>query len=130
MCSSDLIVALWEKMLNLLPLKQKTMKYKEGIDYQFVDFNDSELTGIGLLIEDYKGVLYHYHKARVVEEGEIARLQFGYTIVNPGEHDIDTLTNDEKLHTIMGDILTDILLNEKQLNGQVRTNDSEESDSQ
>lgn len=105
-------------------------KYKEGIDYQFIDFNDSELTGIGLLIEEYKGVLYHYHKARVVEEGEIARLQFGYTIVNPGEHDIDTLTNDEKLHTIMGDILSEILLTKQTHDEQTRTDDTQEPDLQ
>ena len=104
--------------------------YKEGVDYQFVDFNDSELTGIGLLIEEYKGVLYHYHKAKVVEEGEIARLQFGYTIVNPGEHDIDNLTNDEKLHTIMGDILQQIVLNKAKADEQIRTDNSEEFDLQ
>ena len=100
-------------------------KYKEGIDYQFVDFNDSELTGIGLLMEGYKGVLYHYHKARVVEEGEISRLQFGYTIVNSGEHDIDALTKDEKLHTIMGDILSEILLTKQTYDEQTRTDDTQ-----
>lgn len=105
-------------------------KYKEGIDYQFIDFNDSELTGIGLLIDGYKGVLYHYHKARVVEEGEIARLQFGYTIVNPGEHDIDTLTNDEKFHTIMGDILSEILLTKQTHDEQTRTDNTQEPDLQ
>ena len=83
-------------------------KYKEDIDYKFVDFKDSDLTGIELLTENYKGVLYHYHKARVVEEGELAKLQFGFTIVHPGEYDIDDLTKDEELHTIMGDILTEL----------------------
>jgi hypothetical protein len=75
-------------------------------------------------MEKYKGVIYHYQKARVLEEGEFARLQFGYTIVHSGEHDIDDLTNDEKLHTIMGDILTIIL--EKQANEQARTNNNQE----
>jgi hypothetical protein len=102
-------------------------KYKEGVDYQFVDFNDSDLTGIGLLIEEYKGVLYHYHKARVVEEGELAKLQFGFTIVHPGEYDIDTLTNDEKLHTIMGDILTELIMTNK-YNEQTRTEHSQKPD--
>lgn len=115
-------------MQNLLWWKSKKKMYKEGVDYQFVDFNDSELTGIGLLIEEYKGVLYHYHKAKVVEEGEVARLQFGYTIVNPGEHDIDTLTSDEKLHTIMGDILTEILLKKQTHDEQIRTEHTQEPD--
>ena len=130
----SLIVALWEKILNLLPSKQKMKKYKEDIDYKFVDIDndmlEEKMTAIGLLIPEYQGVLYHYHRAKVVEEGEGARLQFGYTILESGEHDMDSLTKDEKLHTIMGDILTDILLNKKQINEQIRTDDSEEFDSQ
>jgi hypothetical protein len=59
---------------------------------------------------EYSDVVYHYNKARVVEEGEGARLQFGYTIVHPGKHDIDDFTKDEQLHTIMGDLLSIILM--------------------
>ena len=99
---------LWEKLLFW---KKKPKMLKEGIDFEFVEFKESDLTGIGLLLPEYKGVLYHYHRAKVVEEGELARLQFGYTIVNSGEHDIDDLTKDEKLHTIMGDLLSIILMN-------------------
>jgi len=102
-------------------------KYKEDIDFKFVDFKDSDLTGIELLTENYKGVLYHYHKARVVEEGELAKLQFGFTIVHPGEYDIDDLTKDEELHTIMGDILTELIMTNK-YNEQTRTNDTQEPD--
>jgi hypothetical protein len=79
-------------------------------------------------MDKYKGVIYHYQKVRVVEEGAIARLQFGYTLVHPGEHDIDDLTNDENLHTIMGDILTTIL--ETRANEQTRTDDNQEFDLQ
>ena len=102
-------------------------KYKEDIDYKFVDFKDSDLTGIELFTENYKGVLYHYHKARVVEEGELAKLQFGFTIVHPGEYDIDDLTKDEELHTIMGDILTELIMTNK-YNEQTRTDDTQEPD--
>ena len=102
-------------------------KYKEDIDYKFVDFKDSDLTGIELLTENYKGVLYHYHKARVVEEGELAKLQFGFTIVHPGEYDIDDLTKDEELHIIMGDILTELIMTNK-YNEQTRTDDTQEPD--
>ena len=118
---------LWEKLLFW---KKKSPKMlKEGVDFHYVDLDlvgeEGQLTGIGLMIKGYEGVLYHYQKARVVEEGEFARLQFGYTIVHPGEHDIDVLTNDENLHTIMGDILTLILT--AQANEQIRTIDSKES---
>ena len=102
-------------------------KYKEDIDFRFVDFKDSDLTGIELLTENYKGVLYHYHKARVVEEGKLAKLQFGFTVVHPGEYDIDDLTKDEELHTIMGDILTELIMTNK-YNEQTRTNDTQEPD--
>lgn len=110
---------LWEKLLFWK--KQKMLK--EGVDYHFFDFKDSDITGIELLMKEYKGVIYHYQKARVLEEGEFARLQFGYTIVHSGEHDIDDLTTDENLHTIMGDILTIIL--EKQANEQIRTDNNQ-----
>ena len=115
--------ALWEKMQFW---KKKPKMYKEGIDYHFIDFKDSDISGIELLTDEYKGVIYHYQKARVVEEGEFARLQFGYTIVYPGENDIDDLTKDDKLHTIMGDILTIILAT--QANEQTRTDDNQEFD--
>ena len=115
---------LWEKLLFWK--KQKMLK--EGVDYHFFDFKDSDITGIELLMKEYKGVIYHYQKARVLEEGEFARLQFGYTIVHSGEHDIDGLTKDDNLHTIMGDILTTLL--ETQANEQTRTDHNQEFDIQ
>jgi len=116
---------LWEKLLFW---KKKPKMLEEGVDYQFVDLNDSKLTGVAIIKGEYEGVLYHYHRVKVVEEGALARLQFGYTIVHPGKHDIDVLTADENLHTMMGDILSSILM--AKTNEQTRTNDSEESDLQ
>ena len=115
---------LWEKLLFWK--KQKMLE--EDVDYRFFDFKDSDISGIELLKDKYKGVIYHYQKARVVEEEGFAKLQFGYTIVHSGEHDIDDLTNDENLHTIMGDILTTILAT--QANEQTRTDDNQEFDLQ
>ena len=117
--------ALWDK----LQFWKKRKMLKEGVDYAFFDFNNSEITGITLLIEEFDGVVYHYNKARIVEEGEIARLQFGYTIVHPGKYDVDDLNSNEKFHIIMGDILTEILT-KKANDEQTRTNYSEEFDSQ
>ena len=102
------------------------MKYKEGKDFNFFEFDESQLTGIELYVKGYEGVIYHYHKAKVVEEGELARLQFGFTIVHPGEHDIDELTKDENFVTIMGDILQEILLSKAKADEQIRTNNPEE----
>ena len=112
--------ALWEKLLFW---KRKKMPL-EGVDYRFIDFTDSELTGIQVIKGEYAGVVYHYGKVRVKEQGEMGVLEFNYTLVNPGKHDIDLLQKDEGFVTIMGDILTEILT--KQANETIRKDDSEE----
>ena len=109
--------------------KKQKSKYEQNKDWTYVapdgyTFEDTPVMAVGLLMEEYKGVLYHYQKARVVEEGEAARLQFGYTILKPGEHDIDDLTNDEKFHTIMGDILSQIIMAQQE-DEQIRTDNSQ-----
>ena len=113
---------LWD---NLLFWRKKPKMLKEGKDYAFIDFAESDLTGIQILDGEYKDVVYHYHQAKIVEEGMAARLKFGFTIVHSGEHDIDLLQNDEGFVTIMGDILTQILLS-KAKDEQARTNNSKE----
>ena len=62
-------------------------------------------------------------------EGGVARLSFGYTIVSPGNHDIDGLNKNENFHTIMGDILTEILI-AKAEDEQIRTDYSKEFNTQ
>ena len=117
---------LWEKVTQFF-YKKKKMPL-EGKDFKFIDFTNSEITGIQILEGDYAGVVYHYGKVKVVPQGELGVLQFGYTIVNPGKHDIDTLTIDEKFSTMMGDILTEILM--KQENEKIRNYDNQEFDIQ
>ena len=98
----------------------------EGKDFDFIDFNDSPITGVEIKSGEYIGVVYHYGKVRVVPQGEMGVLQFGYTIVNPGKHDIDALTNDENFSIMMGDILTEILMNKE--NEKIRNHDNQEFD--
>ena len=100
------------------------MGYKEGIDYQFLPSDDEQITGIGILKGKYAGVLYHYGKAKVIEEGEFARLYFDYTIEHSPNFTVHDLTIDQEFHTMIGDILTDILL--KQSNEKIRNNNSQE----
>lgn len=107
---------------------KKSKVPKEGVDFKFIDFTDSELTGVMILKGDYAGVVYHYGKVKVKEQGALATLEFGYTIVNPGKHDIDLLQKDDNFVTIMGDTLTEILL--KYDNEKIRNHDSEEFDQQ
>jgi len=96
---------LWEKV----QFWKKKPQMKLNKDYTIESSPDNSIDGIRLLTGFYKGVLYHYHKAKIHEEGEFARLQFGFSIIDPKEHDVESLTNDPDFHTIMGEILTEIL---------------------
>jgi hypothetical protein len=116
------MAALWDK----LKWWKKPKMLEEGKDYHFIDFNNSDVTGVELLMPEFAGVLYHYHKAGVVEENGIARLSFGYTVIHSGEHDIDDLNSNEKFHTIMGDLLTQILM--AKADDETRNNNSEKPD--
>jgi hypothetical protein len=119
----SLLDRLWEKLTFW---KKPDMKYREKIDFDFIDFKEPKITGIILNIPGYEKVLYHYHKVRVVEEQEIgmARLQYAYTIVDSGDHDIDKLNEDQNFHEIMGDILQ-MILQRKIEDEQTRTDDSQ-----
>jgi len=109
---------LWEKLLWW----KKQKKLIENVDFRFVSFEESELTGIELLIPEFIGVVYHYGKVKFVEEGELGRLQFDYTVVSPGKYDFEDLINSEKFHIIMGDLLTQLL--EENPKNEIRNNHS------
>ena len=113
------MAAFWRKM----QFWKEPMTMIENKDFRFVDFKDSEITGIEILSPDYRGVVYHYNKVRVDDSGPVPRLQFGYTIVYAGEYDIDDLNSDGNFSIIMGDILSNILLAKAQ--DEIRNNDSE-----
>jgi hypothetical protein len=102
-----------------------TLQYLE--DYKLVESDDGKVTGVGILKGVYAGVLYHYGQAQIREEEDHARVVFDYTIVNPGSHDIDDLTKDTEFHTIIGDILTEILLSKAE-HEKIRDNDIKEFD--
>ena len=103
------------------------MKYKQDKHFKFIDFENSKITGIMILVGKFKGVLYHYNKVRVVEDSGIAKLEFGYTLVDVGQLDMDTVNDDAEFTVVMGDILTEIISN-KEYNEQIRTDNSEEPD--
>ncbi len=120
----SLIAALWDK----IKFWKKQMKYQLNEDYQYLQSDDEKITGIGILKGKYAGVLYHYGKANLIEEGEFARLTFSYTIVHTPNFTIHELQTDEEFHKMIGDILTQILL--EKTNEETRNNDSEELDIQ
>lgn len=104
------------------------MKYKPDEDFQLVQSDDGKITGIGILRGKYAGVLYHYGKAKIVEEGEVARMIFDYTLINTANFTLHELQTDEEFHTMIGDILTLILMESN--DEKTRNNDSEEFDIQ
>ena len=127
------MVALWDRIQNW---SWKKVKYKENKDYIFIDINrqladgeEDKITGIQIIRGKYKDVVYHYNKARVVEEGALAVLQFGFSILHSGKHDADVLQTDQEFVTIMGDLLTEIML-AKANDEQNRTNNFKESNLQ
>lgn len=118
--------ALWEK-LQFWKMFSKTKTPKEGVDFELVNIEDTDLTAMRILSGKYKNVLYHYNGAKIVEEGVMAKLQFGYNVINPGKFSIETLTNNDEFSTLMGDILTQLILKEE-VYGQTGIIDTEEFD--
>lgn len=114
---------LWEKLQFW---KNQPMIYREGVHFNYLDSPDKKATAIQLLIPNYEDVVYQYHQARIVQEGALPKLQFGYTILFAGKHDIDDLQNSAEFSTIMGDILTQLILDKEQY--ETRNNDTEEPD--
>lgn len=100
------------------------MLLEEGKDFIFVDSDDKLITGIKIISGEYAGVLYHYLKVRVVEDNGVGKIEFGYTIVDPGDKDPDLLTEDEDFHIIMGELLSQFLLLKIQEDEQIRKIDS------
>ena len=103
------------------------MKLQYLDDYKLIESDDGKVTGVGILKGVYAGVLYHYGKAQIREEEDHAKVVFDYTIVNPGNHDFDDLTKDTEFHTIIGDILTEILLSKAE-HEKIRNDDIKEFD--
>ena len=120
----SLIAALWDK----IPFMKKKPKYQINEDFQFLPSDDDKITGIGILKGKYAGVLYHYGKARVIEEGDFARLTFDYTVIHTPTFTVHELQTDEEFHTMIGDILTEILM--EQSDEKTRNNNFEELDIQ
>ncbi len=101
---------------------------QHNVDYLLIDSEDHKQTGVGILAGKYAGVLYHYGKVRISDEEVQARMTFSYTIISSPLIPIDDLTQDEEFHTFIGDILTDILLNQESENEKTGNYDSEEFD--
>jgi len=119
---------LWEKLLFWKKPKNKRM-FEENIDYSFIEIQDTDVNAIKLLRGPYKDVVYCYGKAAVKEQGELAKLEFDYIVIDPGIYLLEDITRDEEFHTVIGDILVEMITIEGK-NEQIRNNDSSEFDLQ
>jgi hypothetical protein len=103
---------------------------EENVDYRFVNFEGTDITGLELLVDKFKGVVYHYHRARVEEQGELATLKFGYTLIFPGEHDIDELNKNQEFHNLIGEILSQLLMEKVRYDESFGNSNTKEFDPQ
>ena len=118
------MVALWEKLKFW---KKTSNQFKEGVDYKFVDTEGSDLTALRILRGRFSGVVYYYTGVRISEENGMAKLSFGYAILETGKYDENYLYDSDEFDTLMGDILKELILKEE-VYEQTRTFDTEELD--
>lgn len=98
------MAALWEKLQFWRP-KKKTPEYR------LQDAPMSDATWVEITSGKYSSIIYSYGKVKFTEEFGMPKLSFGYTILHSGQYDLDTLQNDQEFVTIIGDILTEIIIN-------------------
>lgn len=115
------MVAFLEKLKTWLK-KRKTPK--EGVDYEFYHFPETDLTGIHLLRGEYRGVIYYYKGAKFSEDDGYPKLSFEYEIYQTGEQTHTELITDKNFDILLGDILTEILVN-----NETRADNPEKPDS-
>jgi hypothetical protein len=101
-------------------------KLQHNIDYVLIDSDNGKKTGVGILRGEYAGILYHYGKVKITEEEMFARMTFDYTIVTTPKIAVEELMKDDGFLNLIGDILTDILMNQRINNEKIGNYDSEE----
>ena len=99
---------------------------KNGVDYEFYNITGSTLTGIRLLKGKFSGVAYYYGVVKVVEDLDIAKLTFEFKIMECGNHSEESLHNSAEFVTMIGDILTELIITEQAKNEQIGDSDFEE----
>ena len=114
---------LWEKT----QFWKKNMTYEEGKDYELIDVVDTTITGVKLLLDKYKDIVYCYGSANVQELEGVAKLKFDYIIIESPNHSAQALREDAEFHTILGDILVE-MITIGDINESTRKDDTEEFD--
>lgn len=108
----------WTKLTNLFKKKPKK------IEYRFQESPYDDATWVEITSGYYSGVVFSYGKVSLNQDSYLPQLRFDYAVISSGNHTVEALTADENFVTIMGDILTEIIIE----NEPIRTNHTEESD--
>jgi len=115
------MVTLWDK----LQFWKSPKKLELNKDYEIYHYPDSDLSGIRILTGKYREVVFYYGLVKFSELGDLGRLSFESKITNTGNFTEEDLQKDDEFVTMLGDILTEMIINET-----TRDNNSEESDFQ
>lgn len=115
------MAAFWEKVQFWKP-KKKTPEYR----FQNAPMDDS--TWVEITSGYYTGVIYAYGTVKFSDEFGVPKLSFGYTILHSGQHDLEVLKYDQDFVIVIGDILTELIMDGK--NESTRTDNTQELDLQ
>jgi hypothetical protein len=104
--------------------------------YEVLGANPQGFHLIKLTEGDFSGIIYSYGKVGFIEEDDMMKLQFEFNVHESSGHDFEGLKSNTDFTTHIGDILTDMIVeqiakNEVVYTGGVdenRTDDSSESD--
>lgn len=94
--------------------------------YRFQHSPYDDATWVEITDGKYKSVVFSFGMVKFQNDFGMPKLSFNYNILHSGEYDLDTLQNSEEFVTLIGDILTDIIIE----NEPTRTDDTEEPDLQ
>lgn len=93
-------------------------------EYRFQNAPEGDATWVEITSGKYSGVIYSYGMVKFDDSIGIPKLSFNFNILHSGDRDVNDLQNDQEYVTMIGDILTDIIIN----NEQTRNDNPQESD--
>ena len=106
--------ALWEKLLF--------WKKPKKVEYRFQQSPWDDSTWVEITSGKYTGVVFSYGHVKIDYEIGVPKLTFNYNIISFGNLDTNSLKDNQEFVIIIGDILTEIIIE----NEQTRNNDIEE----
>lgn len=91
---------------------RKAPLYQYERDYSFVEVEHDwdQVSAIKILTGPYAGIIYYYQAVKIAEDdGHGAIVKFTFQVHTSDTIAIDSLANDLTFHTVMGEILSQII---------------------